>query len=244
VFAELMRWLDGHPLSMRLVLPHLDTTDPHTLLAGLRGTAPLPGNNGGDGGRTTSLPASVGYSFTHLNPGVQRALTAVSLFHGVAVAAVLAVFAGVAGVPDRFRGHNTEDWGGMLDRAAAVGLLSPLGAGMYRIHPALPAYLAARWRADDPDTYPAQRAAADRALLDAYAAFGQWLDEQIDAGDARLAVAIIAAQSRTLGALLGYALDHHLWDQAQDIAQPLNEYWDILVFRTSYEVSMQDRAAR
>ena len=27
-FGELMQWLDGHPLSMRLVLPHLDTTDP------------------------------------------------------------------------------------------------------------------------------------------------------------------------------------------------------------------------
>jgi tetratricopeptide (TPR) repeat protein len=226
VFAELMRWLDGHPLSMRLVLPHLDTTDPHTLLAGLRGTAPLPGDNN-DGGRTTSLPASVGYSFTHLDPGVQRALTAISLFHGVTDAAVLAVFSQAPGVPDRFRGHSAEDWGGMLDRAAAVGLLSPLGANMYRVHPALPAYLTARWRADDPDTYPTQRAAADRALLDAYAAFGQWLDEQIEAGDAQFAFAVIAAQSRTLGALLGYALDCHLWDQAQDIAQPLDEHWDI-----------------
>src|SRR5262249_9076399 len=158
------------------------------------------------GGRTTSLPASVGYSFTHLAPGMQRALAAVSLFHGVADAAVLTVFAEVAGVPDRFRGHSRQAWGAMLDRAAAVGLLSPLGAGMYRVHAALPAYLAARWRADDPDAYPTQRAAADRALLDAYAALGQWLDQQIHAGDARFAVAVIAAQSRTLGALLGYAL--------------------------------------
>ena len=27
-FGELMEWLDGHPLSMRLILPHLDTTEP------------------------------------------------------------------------------------------------------------------------------------------------------------------------------------------------------------------------
>ena len=42
-FGELLEWLDGHPLAMRLTLPRLDTTDPAALLAGLRGTTPLPG---------------------------------------------------------------------------------------------------------------------------------------------------------------------------------------------------------
>jgi hypothetical protein len=28
-----MEWLDGHPLSMRLILTRLDTTDPEMLLA-------------------------------------------------------------------------------------------------------------------------------------------------------------------------------------------------------------------
>ena len=26
--------------------------------------------------------------------------------------------------------------------------------------------------------------------------------------------------------MLGYALDHQLWEQAQEIARPLNSYWD------------------
>ena len=39
-FGELLEWLDGHPLAMRLTLPRLDTTDPADLLAGLRGTTP------------------------------------------------------------------------------------------------------------------------------------------------------------------------------------------------------------
>ena len=42
-FGELLDWLDGHPLAMRLTLPRLDTTDPAELLAALRGTTPLPG---------------------------------------------------------------------------------------------------------------------------------------------------------------------------------------------------------
>jgi len=37
-FGELLDWLDGHPLAMRLILPRLDASDPAALLAGLRGT--------------------------------------------------------------------------------------------------------------------------------------------------------------------------------------------------------------
>ena len=147
-FGELMQWLDGHPLSMRLVLPHLDTTDPGALLAGLHGTAPLPGWDDGQGGRLTSLPASLGYSYAHLDPAHQRLLAAVCLFHDTADANVLAVFSAVESVPQRFRGVSREAWGEVLDAAAGAGLLTRLGGGMYRLHPALPAYLAARWRAE------------------------------------------------------------------------------------------------
>jgi hypothetical protein len=40
-FGDLLDWLDGHPLAMRLTLPRLATIDPAELLAGLRGTKPL-----------------------------------------------------------------------------------------------------------------------------------------------------------------------------------------------------------
>ena len=174
-FGELMQWLDGHPLSMRLVLPHLDTTGPGALLAGLHGTAPLPGWDDGQGGRLTSLPASLGYSYAHLDPAHQRLLTAVCLFHDTADADVLGAFSAVDGVPQRFQGVSRETWAEVLDAAAGAGLLTGLGGGMYRLHPALPAYLAARWRTEEPAGYDDQRAAATRALLSAYAAFGDWL---------------------------------------------------------------------
>ena len=97
---------------------------------------------------------------------------------------------------------------------------------MYRLHPALPAYLAARWRAEEGAGYDGQRAAATRALLSAYAEFGGWLLRQIESGDAGLAHAVIGLQQRTMGHLLGYALDGQFWDEAQAIAQPLTRYWD------------------
>jgi hypothetical protein len=46
---------------MRLTLPRLDDTDPAALLAGLRGTVPLPGGDAGNG-RLSSLAAYVTYS--------------------------------------------------------------------------------------------------------------------------------------------------------------------------------------
>ncbi len=226
-FGELMQWLDGHPLSMRLVLPHLDTTGPKTLLAGLQGTAPLPGWDDVQGGRLTSLPASLGYSYAHLDPDCQRLLAAACLFHDTADADVLAAFSADADVvPQRFQGASRETWGKALDAAAGAGLLTRLGSGMYRLHPALPAYLAARWRTEDGPGYDAQRAAATRALLAAYADFGGWLMRQIESGDAGLAYTVIGLQQRTMGHLLGYALDQEVWVEAQDIAQPLNRYWD------------------
>ncbi|MGH3913844.1 MAG: CHAT domain-containing protein, partial [Pseudonocardiaceae bacterium] len=223
-FAELIDWLDGHPLSMRLLLPQLDTTDPQALLAGLRGITPLPG--GDNGGRTTSLAASITYSFTHLSPDTQRLLVAISLFQGVADVGVLSIFSKMPDVPQRFRECATAAWAVVLDQAVAVGLLTSLGRDMYGIHPALPAYLVQQWRREEPDDYSQQRAAADDALLDAYAAFGAWLSQQIQAGDAAFAFAVLNRQRHTLGNLLANALGTGRWNQAQAIALPLNEHWD------------------
>ena len=224
-FGELMQWLDGHPLSMRLVLPYLETTDPEALMAGLQGTAPLPGWDSDPLDRVGSLSASLGYSFTHLTPAARRLLVAICLFHGTVVTDILAVLSGQDGVAERFRGIVGQTWASALDAAAKAGLLTALGGGMYRIHPALPAYLAALWRNEDPEGYESQRAAATRGLLSAYAALGDWLLQQLNSSNAGNAYNIIGLLQRTMCYLLGYALDGKHWAEAQAIAQPLDEYW-------------------
>ncbi|HEV3295723.1 MAG TPA: tetratricopeptide repeat protein, partial [Streptosporangiaceae bacterium] len=225
-FGDLLDWLDGHPLSMRLTLPRLDTTGPGELLAGLRGTTPLPAEDDPDAGRTTSLPASITYSYTHLSGQTRRLLPAVSLFHGVADKDVLAIFSAVEGVPARFAGASQQGWTAVLEDAARVGLLTGLGAGMYQIHPALPGYLAAGWQAGDPAGYTQERAACEQALRAACAAFSRWLTGQIGSGNAALAYAILGLQRRSLGAMLGHALDHHAWDHAEIIVRALDAYWE------------------
>jgi tetratricopeptide (TPR) repeat protein len=224
-FGDLLAWLDGHPLAMRLTLPRLDSSDPADLLAALRGTTPPPADDDAAQGRLSSLSACIAYSFAHLPERSRRLLLAVSLFHGVTDQGVLEIFSAVEGVPGRFAGTSAEEWGAVLQDAARVGLLTGLGPRMYRLHPALPGYLAAGWRAKDPDGYGAERAAAEQALRAACAEFSHWLTRQIESGDATLAYTLIGWQRPTLTMMLAHALDRHAWDDANRIVRPLDAYW-------------------
>jgi tetratricopeptide (TPR) repeat protein len=173
------------------------------------------------------LGACITYSFTHLTEQAKRLLPAVSIFQGVADQDVLAAFSTVEGVPHRFAGVSQEEWTAVLEDAARVGLLTGIGMGMYRIHPALPGYLAAGWQAAIPDDYGQEREICERALCTASAYFSRWLSGQFRSGNAALAYALIGLQGRrTLGAMLGSALDRHAWDDASGIVRALDPYWD------------------
>ncbi len=225
-FADLLRWLDGHPLSMRIVLPHLETTEPSALLLGLKGAAELPENETDGSGRTTSLTGSITYSFDHLSPDAQRLLISLCLLHGVANADALAIMSSTPETPERFRNADTQTWQAVLSEAAGVGLLTDMGANTFRIHPALPSFLSARWRHDDPE-YATHHEMAMSGLLDAHAGYASWLAQQIDRGDARLAYALLTAQHQNLGQLLSFALDHQRWEPALVISNALNSYLDM-----------------
>ena len=122
-FGELLDWLDGHPLAMRLTLPHLDTTDPDDLLADLRGTTPLPTADAPDAGRTRSLAASITYSYVHLTEQTRRLLPAVSPLYGIADENLLLLMSAAEMVPARFAHVGQQEWTAVLQDAARVGLL-------------------------------------------------------------------------------------------------------------------------
>ncbi|ABW13035.1 Tetratricopeptide TPR_2 repeat protein [Parafrankia sp. EAN1pec] len=229
-FGELLEWLEGHPLSMRLILPHLATTEPAALLAGLHGTQPLPiaeeGAAAGENARTRSLTASVGYSVVHLSPAARRLLVGLSLLRGVADAEILGAFSAQADTPQRFRGVSADEWDMVLDEAARLGLLTTRADGGYGIHPALPAYLAAQWQAEEPMIYPGARAAADSALLAAWAAACQLWGKTMVAEASAEAYAFIDRNRRTMGRMLGYALDNRRWAAAEPIYITLYQYLD------------------
>ena len=225
-FADLLAWLDGHPLCMRLVLPHLDTETPEALLAQLQDAGKSDAADDEDRGRLASLSACISYSFDHLAEDSRRLLQSICLFHDIADAGVLALMSASPDAPERWKAIARDSWVNVLDQAAGVGLLTSLGGGIYRIHPALPSYLAARWRSDAAAAYENQRHAAAGALLDAHAELGWLLLGEIRQGDAARAFAIIDRQRRTLGSFLSLALARGEWEKAQPLAEALDAYLD------------------
>ncbi|MGW0538604.1 tetratricopeptide repeat protein [Streptomyces sp. NPDC003032] len=209
---------------MNLTLPHLDTTSAQHLLEGLQGVSALPTDDV-NGDHHASLAASIAYSFQHLSSADQQALTVLSLFHGVAFTLVLGLFINESETPERFRDRTAGQLAELLEGAANLGLLTALGDGMFRLHPALPAHLAAQWRTCSPDTHAAERAAALDALISAHATLSTWLNEHIHSGNAKLALTLIGVQQQMLGAMLGHALARHRWADAQTLLQPLDTYW-------------------
>lgn len=230
-FGDLMEWLNGHPLSMRLILPHLDTTDPADLLGALRGTTPLPGAAEGDSDRMTSLPASITYSYAHLSEQARRLLPMACVVQPVAQADLLAAISNRADtrIPERFRGTEREAWCNVLKEAADVGLLTPLVASStvetYQLHPVLPAYLAAQWRQEEPARYDGDRVSVNRAAAKVYAPFCAWLLDQINEGNTQMAFGFIETQYRTFTGVLDYALAHGLLVEAAYIVILLHKYW-------------------
>ena len=157
---------------------------------------------------------------------MRERLPALALFEGVADEDVLAALSRVEAVPPRFAGVTKEVWSATLQQLAGIGLLTSLGGGMYGLHPALPFYLMAEWRRMAGESFASEHDAAERVLLTAYGAFGSWLLKQIQTGAADTAYALIERQRRTMGRMLGFALSEKRHGEAQELIQPLNEFWD------------------
>jgi tetratricopeptide (TPR) repeat protein len=224
-FGELLNWLNGHPLGLRLTIPRLGTLDPGTLLAELQGTTGVPIQGESEGERTGSLTASITYSYIHLSDVTRRLIPAISLFRGAADAGLLSQFSGQPQVPERFSGFSEDDWKTVLDDASGVGLLTPVDGRVYDIHPALPAYLTAQWRAECDSNFDRVRNDCLDAMVTACSAVCWHLNEQVRFGEADRALDLLDHLRYTFGSLLRHALDHQMWDEAQVIVQPLEPYW-------------------
>ncbi|SDN10049.1 tetratricopeptide repeat protein [Streptomyces wuyuanensis] len=225
-FAELLRWLDGHPLTMRLVLPHLDNTDADVLLAGLRGTTPLPTGYGT--GRTGSLAASLAYSTARLTPRTRGLLAATALCHAVADADVLALLSEESGAPERFRATPHEQWSAALEEAARAGLLVEVGGAVYRLHPALPAHFRDQWQADAADEgadFDAELCAARHSFVYAMTRLAAWTYTQIVSGNAEIGTAVAELHTANLTHALREALDEGWWQAAGHLGLLLHSEW-------------------
>ncbi|NEQ69139.1 MAG: tetratricopeptide repeat protein [Symploca sp. SIO2D2] len=151
-YLELLKLLGGHPLSLRVVLPHLKTQTPTQLIESLRqGLDTFQGTE--EEGRDKSLSVSLDYSFHRLSERTRRHLPFLAFFCKQISASFLYCFLGnhflaiLYGDSYRaFFGENLEkaDWLRILNEAVEAGILENSQQGLYEIHPSLPWYLR-RW---------------------------------------------------------------------------------------------------
>ncbi|MEI2582106.1 CHAT domain-containing protein [Scytonema sp. PRP1] len=152
-YLELLKLLGGHPLSLRVVLPHLKTQTPVQLIEALRcGLDTFKGVE--EEGRDKSLTVSLDYSFSKLSEKARRHLPFLALFCKRVDVNLLSKFSnGLDADADELLGFRQtyqvvfeenlqkQDWLRILNEAVDAGILEHFDQGIYQIHPALPWYL-------------------------------------------------------------------------------------------------------
>ncbi len=166
-------------------------------------------------GRTRSLAASLSYGFSHAFTEPERGQLAVlHLFRDTIDAEALRLmgdpeYVGDDAVP-ALAGITRQAAIGLLDRAAGIGLLSPLGGGYYAIHPAVPWYFTTLFAATyGPPGHPAAQQAA-RAYTHTLAGLGDYYHNQ-DATGAGDPVPALRAEEANLHHALTLARAAQHW---------------------------------
>jgi len=226
-YLELLKLLGGHPLSLRVVLPHLKRQTPVQLIEALRqGLATFQGVE--TEGRDKSLMVSLAYSFTKLSPRTRQHLPFLALFSERVDAEWLHAF---SESPDDDYGQAYQavfgenlpkaDWIALLEEAAAAGIIEHLDATIYKIHPALPWYL----RQQLAQQHPAGEVAAlEKKLLTFYTVLADNYREKL-VSNAKLAMLLLQVEEPNLLQQLRLAEQQQSWAESQAILQALGEVY-------------------
>lgn len=189
-WRPLLRYAEGNPLTTTMVVSQalrqgLTTSAAlESFVARLRAGQDLD-DHAETEGRSRSLGASLRYGFDDaFEPDDQARLALLGLFQGFVDADALVAMGNPATANHLpgLEGFSRQGWVGLLDRAADAGLLTPAGDGYYRLHPALPWFLAPTlaeaW--GQPGTPQAQ--AASRTYTAAIGALGNFYHEAYEQG--------------------------------------------------------------
>jgi tetratricopeptide (TPR) repeat protein len=150
-YLDLLKLLGGHPLSLRVVLPHLRSQTPTQVIEALhQGLDSLEKKT--EIGRDKSLTASLDYSFSKLSEKTRRHLPFLGLFSEQVDAHRIHYFTGhpdnqiLVQIYKRVFSESLQkaDWLEILNEAAETGILEYLNVTVYKIHPVLPWYLRQR----------------------------------------------------------------------------------------------------
>lgn len=226
-YGELIQFIGGHPLSMRIILPLLEESEPDFILSELNKKDTLTFGFDDPRERTQSLGACIHYSFQHLENENRRCLPLLALFEGVVDVDLLDVLSNVKDIPEPFQGIGKDQWGSILKSCSRMGLLEYLKVNIYRMPPALPGYLKAYWRQKTGTNFEQEWNAARIASIVAYSSFGQWVIDQSRGGDGGLAMEAMDLHHHEMERVLANTLELKAFFQAESILRALCEYYGI-----------------
>ena len=192
-------------------------------------------------GRAKSLGASLSYGFSHsFSEAERRQLALLHFFQGFVDVAVLMTMGtdkaewGLSAL----RGLTREQGMALLDRAAEVGLLTALGGGYYRIHPALPWYFRQLYEeyygagdqeagtGEAADAPPATRSAPPaRAFVEAMGELGNYYHNHYEGGN-RDVIGVLGAEEANLRHARRLARRHGWFWRITSTMQGLRQLYD------------------
>jgi tetratricopeptide (TPR) repeat protein len=229
-YLELLKLLGGHPLSLRVVLPHLKTQTPKQLIEALRqGLDTFVGEE--EEGRDKSLTVSLDYSFSKLSEKARKHLPFLGLFSERVDINLLHDFS--ENLDDEYGqayqavfGENLhkDDWLAILNEAAAASIVEYLGGTVYKIHPALPWFLRKRLNATASLHNEEVISELEKKLLNFYAYLAAKYNKEM-ISNAEFATFILQVEEANLLQNLRLAEQQQQWAYAQAILQALGKIY-------------------
>jgi tetratricopeptide (TPR) repeat protein len=182
-WKPLLEYAKGNPLVIRVLVGQalekgLETADELEGFLSLVQAGEAELDDDEEEGRTQSLGAALSYGFAHAFSEEERALLALlHLFQGyVTIEQLMWVGHPEAewSVPS-LRRVGPDDLAALLDRAADIGFLTRIAAGLYEIHPALPWYLRRLFHQHYPEAASGPEQLTAEIAISAYVrAMAQW----------------------------------------------------------------------
>jgi len=224
-YLELFKLLDGHPLSLRLVLPYLKTQSPAQLIEMLRQRF----NSFSDNIEESSLTATLDYSFTHLSERCRQHLPFLALFSRQVDIHCLSSFS--TSIHDKDKqayqtifGENLQetDWFAVLNEALKAGILERTSDTVYKMHPMLPQYLKQKLLEKN-----LRLEELERQLINYYGELAHVYEHELS-HNPKQAISILQTEEASLLQKLKLAEKHQIWDDVKSILSALEN----LYFRT------------
>ena len=137
-YHKLLKYLQGNPLAIQVILPEIAHLEPEALLAQLQTGEARLSEEDKNQDRQHSLTASLSFGLDKLDKLFLSRLGLLSLFQGFVREGFLTLVCDDKDAPKLLKGLKRENWLRMLDQATEMGLLQKVRTNSYRIHPALP----------------------------------------------------------------------------------------------------------